>query len=100
MGEVATQYADYTVITSDNPRHEDPQEIISQISEGCADNNKYKIIVDRKEAILNALKMASVNDAVLIAGKGHEKYQYIDNQKIAFDDVDVATRALVTLTNG
>tara|TARA_B110000238_G_C16119037_1_gene436269 strand:- start:824 stop:2311 length:1488 start_codon:yes stop_codon:yes gene_type:complete len=100
MGEVATQYADFTVITSDNPRHEDAQKIINQIVEGCIGNEDYKIIVGRKEAIISALKMASANDAVLIAGKGHEKYQFINDQKIVFDDVDVATQALARIANG
>jgi UDP-N-acetylmuramoyl-L-alanyl-D-glutamate--2,6-diaminopimelate ligase len=100
MGEVATRYADFTVITSDNPRNEDPQDIISQIAEGCHEGDNYTIIVDREEAIIGALKMASDNDAVLIAGKGHEKYQYINNKKIAFDDVDIATQALVSIANG
>ena len=100
MGEMATRYADFTVITSDNPRNEDAQKIIDQIVEGCIDSNNYKIIVDREEAIISALKMARTNDAVLIAGKGHEKYQYISNQKIEFDDVDVATQELARLANG
>ncbi len=100
MGEVATRYADFTVITSDNPRNEDPQDIVSQIAEGCLEGDNYTIIVDRETAIISALKMASDNDAVLIAGKGHEKYQYINNKKIAFDDVDIATQALVIMANG
>jgi UDP-N-acetylmuramoyl-L-alanyl-D-glutamate--2,6-diaminopimelate ligase len=100
MGEMASRYSDFAVITSDNPRNEDPQEIINQIISGCIGNDNYKVIVDREDAIVNALAMASANDAVLIAGKGHEKYQYVNNQKIAFDDVDVATQALARLANG
>ncbi len=100
MGEMATRYADFTIITSDNPRNENPQEIVNQITNGCIDKDSYKVVVDRKEAITNALEMAGDNDAVLIAGKGHEKYQYINHQKIAFDDVDVATQTLARLANG
>lgn len=100
MGEMATRYADFTVITSDNPRNENPQEIVNQIAEGCIDKSSYKIIIDREKAIVSALNMASVDDAVLLAGKGHEKYQYINNQKIAFDDVEVARQAIARLANG
>ncbi len=100
MGEMAIRYADFSVITSDNPRNENPQEIIDQIVEGCVDGNNYKIIVDRKAAIISALNMAGADDAVLIAGKGHEKYQYINNQKIAFDDVEVAKQEIARLANG
>ncbi len=100
MGEVATRYADFTVITSDNPRNENPQEIVNQIIEGCVDSSKYKIIVDREEAIISALRMASANDAVLIAGKGHEKYQYIESEKIPFDDTEIVTQELERLANG
>ncbi len=100
MGEMATRYADFTVVTSDNPRDENPQEIINQIVSGCIDSAKYKTVVDRSQAIIDALDMASANDAVLIAGKGHEKFQFVKNQKIAFDDVDVAIRALARSANG
>ena len=100
MGEMASRYADFSVITSDNPRSENPQGIIDQIVSGYSETGNYKAIVDREQAIIDALTMASVNDAVLIAGKGHEKYQYVNNQKIAFDDIDIATRALAGLANG
>ena len=100
MGEIATRYADFAVITSDNPRNEDPQAIVDQIAEGCVGQDNYKIIIDREEAITNALSMANINDAVLIAGKGHEKYQYVSNEKIIFDDVDIATQALARQVNG
>lgn len=93
MGEIATRNSNFVFITSDNPRYEDPQEIINQITQGCESSN-YKVIVDRKQAIAAALEMASANDAVLIAGKGHEKYQYIKHQKIEFDDVAVASELL------
>lgn len=94
MGAVASSNADYTVITSDNPRAEDPDQIIEQIVEGCGATAKFKTISDRKEAIAYALEMVGDQDAVLIAGKGHEKYQLLGENKIAFDDVDVATKMI------
>lgn len=100
MGAVASGNADYTVITSDNPRAEDPDQIIGQIVEGCSTTAKIKIISDRKDAIAYALEYAGDQDAVLIAGKGHEKYQLLGKNKIAFDDVDVATKILNQATYG
>lgn len=100
MGEIATRYADFTVITSDNPRNEEPQVIVDQIVEGCIEQGNYKIIIDREDAIISALTMANKNDAVLIAGKGHEKYQIVGSEKIIFDDVDVAARALARRVHG
>ena len=94
MGEVATQYSDYVVITSDNPRTEQPELIIQQIIRGCESKHNYISIVDRRDAIAHALHMAAKDDAVLIAGKGHEKYQCIGDQAIAFDDVEVVKSEL------
>lgn len=94
MGAAATESADFTIITSDNPRSEAPDQIINQIREGCKPAAAYETIVDRKKAIERALECADENDAVLIAGKGHEKYQQVGIQKIKFDDVKVATEAL------
>lgn len=91
MGEIATNDADYVVITSDNPRNEAPELIIKEIIQGCHTANNFISIVDRKKAIVHALSMAKENDAVLIAGKGHEKYQYFQDEVIAFDDVAVAS---------
>lgn len=100
MGEVASQYCDYVVITSDNPRNESAEIIIQAIKQGCVSNSQCKSIVDRKEAIIHALEIADDGDAVLIAGKGHEKHQYIGNQIIEFDDVDVAKNVLQRMTHG
>ena len=94
MGAMATNYSDYTIITSDNPRLEKPDSIIEQIVAGCKPASDYEIQVDRKVAINCAIERAQNNDAVLIAGKGHEKYQQIGMEKIRFDDVEVATNAL------
>ena len=94
MGETAVKNADYVIITSDNPRKEPPEFIIQQILAGCESADNYTHIIDRKQAIIFALNQAEENDAVLIAGKGHEKYQYINDQVIAFDDVTVASEEL------
>ena len=96
MGEIAGKLAGYTVITSDNPRSEKPEEIIRQIEEGMKKTNgKYKVIVDRKKAIEHALRKAEKGDLILIAGKGHETYQEINGEKHHFDDREVV-RELVT----
>ncbi len=74
MGAVADQFADYTILTSDNPRKEDPEAIVREVEAGFKRKN-YEKIVDRKEAISRAIALAQAKDIVLIAGKGHEKYQ-------------------------
>lgn len=93
MGRIATEYADFVIITSDNPRGESPEEIIRDIEKGALKNN-YEIVVDRKEAICKALKEAESNDIILIAGKGHEKYQIIGDKRIPFNDREVVRRCL------
>ena len=91
MGAAADQYADYAIITSDNPRTEDPEAIIRQIEAGFR-HGRYEKIVDRRAAISRAISMAGPRDIVLIAGKGHEKYQEFGHCTVPFDDVEVATR--------
>jgi UDP-N-acetylmuramoyl-L-alanyl-D-glutamate--2,6-diaminopimelate ligase len=93
MGAVADQYADYAIITSDNPRKEDPEAIVRDIEAGFKHKN-YEKVVDRKKAIARAIALAQPRDIVLIAGKGHEKYQEFSDHTIPFDDVEVAARAL------
>jgi UDP-N-acetylmuramoyl-L-alanyl-D-glutamate--2,6-diaminopimelate ligase len=93
MGAVADQYADYSIITSDNPRKEDPEAIIRDVESGFKHKN-YEKIVDRKEAISRAIAMSQPRDIVLIAGKGHEKYQEFSDHTVPFDDVEFASRAL------
>ena len=93
MGAVADQYADYAILTSDNPRKEDPEAIVRDIEAGFKRKN-YERIVDRREAISRAIALAQPKDIVLIAGKGHEKYQEFGDHTIPFDDVEVAARAL------
>ena len=87
MGEISGRIADFTIITSDNPRTEDPEKIVQQIEEGIKKTNgKYTVIVDRIEAIKYAIKMADKKDIILLAGKGHEPYQEINGVKYPFDE--------------
>lgn len=90
MGEISGRIADYTIITSDNPRTEDPEKIVNQIEEGIKKTNgKYECIVDRIEAIKSAIEMANKNDIVVLAGKGHETYQIIGHKKYPFDEKEI-----------
>ncbi|MBM7540475.1 UDP-N-acetylmuramoyl-L-alanyl-D-glutamate--2,6-diaminopimelate ligase [Amphibacillus cookii] len=93
MAAIGEKYADFTILTSDNPRSEDPLEIIEDMREGM-ESNRYKIEIDRKQAIKHAVSLAAPNDIILIAGKGHETYQIIGDQTIHFDDYQVALQAL------
>ena len=87
MGEISGRIADFTIITSDNPRTEDPQKIVDQIEEGIKKTKgKYTVVVDRIEAIKEAIKMADKKDIILLAGKGHEPYQEINGVKYPFDE--------------
>lgn len=97
MGKVACKYADEIIITSDNPRTEDPEKIIYDVSQGLElDKNIYKII-NRKEAILFAISKAAKDDTILIAGKGHEDYQIIGRDKFDFSDKEIVRSALNSL---
>jgi len=91
MGEVACEHSDRVIFTSDNPRSEDPQQILNEMEAtlNSAAKRKYVAIVDRKQAIKTAVNMANAQDIVLIAGKGHEKYQEINGVKHHFDDKEV-----------
>jgi UDP-N-acetylmuramyl-tripeptide synthetase len=112
MGAVAARLSDLVIVTSDNPRSEDPERIIDEIRRGIvmpADRLVAKgqqkgtpslAIVDRREAIEKAIKDARRGDLVLIAGKGHEKYQVIGDRTLPFDDVDVARAALARRRSG
>jgi UDP-N-acetylmuramoyl-L-alanyl-D-glutamate--2,6-diaminopimelate ligase len=91
MGEVACEHSDKVIFTSDNPRSEDPQQILADMEEGLSisSRRKYVAIADRKQAIKTAISMAGPEDIVLVAGKGHEKYQEIKGVKHHFDDKEV-----------
>lgn len=87
MGEIAGRLADFCILTSDNPRSEDPFEIISEIEAGLLKvSRSYEIVEDRKEAIYRALDIADSDDVIVIAGKGHETYQIYADRMIDFDD--------------
>jgi UDP-N-acetylmuramoyl-L-alanyl-D-glutamate--2,6-diaminopimelate ligase len=98
MGAVASRLSDVVIVTSDNPRGEDPARIIEEIKLGIQiaerEAGTFFAIVDRLEAIEQALKMAEPGDLVLLAGKGHEKTQVIGNQELPFDEVEIARVAL------
>ena len=94
MGEISARLADYTVVTSDNPRTEDPAAIISEIMQGISNGARCEVIPDREEAIKRALELAGAGDVVVIAGKGHEDYQIIGARKNHFDDAETAYRIL------
>lgn len=95
MGKIAGKYADFTIITTDNPRSEDPKKIIAQIEEGIkTTKGLYKVIINRKEAIEFAMRIAWKNDTVILAGKGHETYQeFANNKKIHFDEREIVKKA-------
>lgn len=94
MGEIAATFADSVVITSDNPRTEDPKAIIKDIVQGVASDTAYEVITERELAISLAIGNCSANDCVLIAGKGHENYQLIGHTKVPFYDYHIAEVAL------
>jgi UDP-N-acetylmuramoyl-L-alanyl-D-glutamate--2,6-diaminopimelate ligase len=95
MGKIASQYADSTIITSDNPRKENPMDIINDIISGFSSEFKsYSVELDRKKAIEKALYMADKDDLVVIAGKGHENYQIFKDKTIHFDDYEVTRQVL------
>lgn len=96
MAEIAEKYSDLTVATSDNPRTEDPEEILKDIVKGFKKEN-HIIEVDRKKAVAIAVQNAKKDDIIVIAGKGHETYQIIGREKIHFDDREVVQEALANL---
>lgn len=85
MGKIATQLSDYVIITSDNPRDEDPNKIADDMIQNI-DTDNYEIIINRKNAINRGIQMLEKSDILLILGKGHERFQVIGNDKIEFDD--------------
>src|SRR5229473_6944497 len=93
MGEMVDRHADYAIVTSDNPRKEDPAAIIAEVEKGFHSNH-YEKIVDRTKAIARAIELAQSRDIVLIAGKGHETYQEFADHTVPFDDIQVARRAI------
>ena len=93
MGRVADENADFSIITSDNPRKEDPDAIIAEAAKGFR-SDRYEKITDRAQAIARAVELAQPRDIIIIAGKGHEAYQEFADHTIPFDDIQIARRAL------
>jgi UDP-N-acetylmuramoyl-L-alanyl-D-glutamate--2,6-diaminopimelate ligase len=94
MGSIAVGLADLAIITSDNPRTEEPESIIEDILKGIPDRTKIIAEPDRRKAICQAIRYMAVDDSLLIAGKGHEDYQIIGTRKISFDDRECVRRCL------
>ena len=93
MGKIVTQLADYAIITSDNPRSEDPLRIIRDICAGIHKNN-FRVIPDRLLAIQAGLWLAEKDDCLIIAGKGHENYQILKNKVLFFSDRKAVQKCL------
>jgi UDP-N-acetylmuramoyl-L-alanyl-D-glutamate--2,6-diaminopimelate ligase len=92
MAQACERFSDFVIVTSDNPRSEDPQEIANQIVQGFSKNyTDYSVELDRRKAIEKAIDMAQPNDVILIAGKGHENHQIFAHKTIEFDDRKVAS---------
>ena len=95
MGKIAAKLSDLAVVTSDNPRTEDPERILKDVVEGIPSKIEHLVIGDRSLAINTAIETAKSGDGVLIAGKGHEDYQILGTTKIHFDDREEAKKALL-----
>ena len=99
MGNIASSLSNQVVFTSDNPRSEDPEQILKEVEAGVRPENYKKTItiVDRKQAIKTACKLAKEGDIILVAGKGHEAYQIIGDKKTGFDDFIITKQILTEL---
>lgn len=95
MGKIASEYADKIILTSEDPRSEDVQNIINEITGGIVNKDKVKVIYDRKEAIEYAVASANSDDTILITGKGNEHTQEINGVKFKHNDIDIATNAIM-----
>jgi UDP-N-acetylmuramoyl-L-alanyl-D-glutamate--2,6-diaminopimelate ligase len=102
MGSIASSYSDVVIVTSDNPRSEDPSTIMKEIEKGIlkSHSTQCQLVENREEAINKAIEIAYTNDVVLIAGKGHENYQTLKDKTIHFDDKEVATKYLLNRIRG
>ena len=94
MGRVASRLADYSVLTSDNPRTEKPDDIIDDIRAGFGTASSFEVVEDRRGAIRRALELADEGDVVLIAGKGHETFQEFEKTTVSFDDRQIVKMEL------
>ena len=94
MGEVSAGLSDFTVITSDNPRHENPEDIIKDIITGVErGGGSYKAVADRAQAVKYAISIGQKGDVIVLAGKGHEDYQIIGDKKYHMDDKELVESA-------
>ena len=98
MGKIALDNSDLAIVTSDNPRTEDPEKIIEDVVEGMS-GDSFRVVLDREEAIARAVNMGTPGDIIVIAGKGHEDYQILGTEKIHFDDREMA-RTYIERRNG
>jgi UDP-N-acetylmuramoyl-L-alanyl-D-glutamate--2,6-diaminopimelate ligase len=94
MGQIAEELGDFIIITNDNPRKEEPGQIINDIVKGMTKKKNFLVIEDRKKAILHGLNMAGPGDIILIAGKGHESYQILGEEKVEFNEPLIIQEAL------
>ncbi|MDN5850930.1 MAG: UDP-N-acetylmuramoyl-L-alanyl-D-glutamate--2,6-diaminopimelate ligase, partial [Nitrococcus sp.] len=97
MGSLVRANADLIVITDDNPRSEDPHRIIADIQAGADADSRVRIIPNRREAVIQSIRAADPEDAILVAGKGHEEYQLVGSERLAYSDRETVTRALEDL---
>ncbi|MCB1149844.1 MAG: UDP-N-acetylmuramoyl-L-alanyl-D-glutamate--2,6-diaminopimelate ligase, partial [Chlamydiia bacterium] len=97
MAQAAGRFADLSIVTTDNPRSEDPEKIVDEILSHFQQGSHTMRVVDRKEAIFKALEIARPEDVVIIAGRGHEKVQILANKTLEFDDCEVAGEACSSL---
>ena len=100
MGSVASSLADFVIITSDNPRSEDREKIIFDILLGVDKESRYTVIPDREAAIKYAIDNARAGDIILLAGKGHEKYEIADGKKVYFNEREIVERAYIERLEG
>jgi UDP-N-acetylmuramoyl-L-alanyl-D-glutamate--2,6-diaminopimelate ligase len=94
MAAVGTRLADLSILTTDNPRSEDPEMILAHMVAGVADGSEHEVVIDRRAAIQRAIELAEPGDVVVIAGKGHETVQIVGDRRLPFDDREEAERAL------
>ncbi|MEW9502182.1 UDP-N-acetylmuramoyl-L-alanyl-D-glutamate--2,6-diaminopimelate ligase [Jeotgalibacillus marinus] len=99
MGEVSGRISDLTIVTSDNPRSEDPKKILNEIAFGLQPKNSFLLIDDRKKAIAKAIELSTVKDLIIVAGKGHETYQILNDRTIEFDDKKITEELLSFIKN-
>ena len=89
MGKTAAKYSDYLIVTTDSPRHEDPQKTIDDVVKGIPNGVLYEEFTDREKAVIRALEIAEKGDIVALCGKGHEDYQAIDGEYLHFDEKEI-----------